>query len=129
MGSVEVASFPKPRALQDPPSDGFYNETQWEVLMALMDAAIPSIVSHSAMTDKFNQISIPDGRFQSNFKKIQDTMVEPPDLESFQAFLKDKPSDLPAFRQHAIRTLSTVSDKMRQELGGVLSLLSYVPKS
>lgn len=118
MTSIE-ASAPLPTPLPETPSGDYWSEAQWEVLYALVDAVLPSIVPESAATDKPNQKTVSDEQFEEIFERVQATMTEAPDKETFKKYFAERPSASPEFRANIRRSLGCVSTSARSGLGGV----------
>lgn len=123
MASVTVTG-PVPPALPPPPGDGYFDETQWAVLMAVLDTVIPSIKPASAVTDDRTQHAVDDGRFDEITAKVQTDMAEPPPVDILNAYLEDRPSANPAFMDALRRMLTALPDSGRRQLGAMLSALA-----
>lgn len=108
-----------------PPGHGdYFTETQWTVLMSLLDAAIPSITAASNKNDDKTQIGLADAEFNEIVSKAQASVVKKPAVEDITAYLAERASDDPAFCVAVRRTLSTVSAAARTQLGAILFALS-----
>jgi hypothetical protein len=118
---------PRWPGLPEPPSGDFFNETQWAVLMSLIDAVLPSLVPESKLTDQSTQKAIPDKDYQKAIKTIQTTVAEAPDEGTISAYLSEIPSENTAFLHALRRCLSGIPASGRNQLGGVLSALSTRP--
>lgn len=127
MVSPEVAlKAPRSPSGPQPLDDGFWDETQWAVFMAVMDSIIPAIVPKSSLTDKEGQLGIPDVQYLAVMKRAQDIAVEKTDEGSLKAFMEDRPSTNVAVRVSMVRIMARLSSAQRDRLGGFLSRLSYV---
>jgi hypothetical protein len=111
--------------LPEPPSSDFLTETQWEVLYAILDGALPSIVAESSIADDATQVALPDADFEEVLALAARPEVDAPTPEVLAAYLADRPSLGPAFREDVLTTLAT--SPQRQKLAGLLGFLAYVP--
>ncbi|KAK8063012.1 GMC oxidoreductase [Apiospora hydei] len=123
--------------ISDPPPATFFDDTQWRVLYTLMDTVVPPIVATAASGEEVVVAVNSDGNspadngrqslskevFESHYQKLQSCMVTPPSREAFAAYLSEKPSEIQDFRNHLVRTLSTISPDARKQLGAVTYLL------
>lgn len=119
-----AATGPTPPALPPVPSGDYFNETQWTVLMAILDAVIPSIAAASTVTDEKTHRSVDDGEFKSATSLGQSKLVSPLSDAALKAYLEDRPSASPEFMDILRRTLSTIPPPARNKLGSVLHALS-----
>lgn len=117
-----------PRSLGRPKQvdDGFWDETQWAVFMAVMDTIVPAIVSKSSLADKTGQLGIPDVQYSTTLKEAQATVMEKSDRQCLEAFMSDRPSTNNAVRASLVHIISRLSPLQRARLGGFMSRLSYV---
>lgn len=112
--------------LPEVPAITFFNETQWKVYFALMDTVIPSIISETQGGDDKENTTIKQKTYDDYYTKVKNTVANPPSREAFEAYLSEKPSAIPAFRDHTVRTLGGLPDDMRQQLASILYLLGSV---
>ena len=124
--SADQAAQLKPMVpeLPDLPPTDFWNETQWNVLFALMDAAVPALTLESEVKDEHKQLAISEAQFRDALALARDQMVEPPSEELLKKYLEDMPSSHPGFIVGIKRTLSNVPDVSKKQLGAVLYALS-----
>ncbi|KEY67148.1 hypothetical protein S7711_03009 [Stachybotrys chartarum IBT 7711] len=108
--------------LPEPPSSDFFTETQWEVLHAILDGALPSIVAESSIADDATQVALPDADFEKVLALAARPEVDAPTPEVLAAYLADRPSLDPAFREDVLTTLAT--SPQRQKLAGLLGFLA-----
>jgi hypothetical protein len=106
-------------------SGDHFSETQWQILFALVDAALPPIVVESTMTDKRNQLRISQKQYEEAYEHILNSMAEPPELDKFKEYLRTRQSDNPRFVENVKRTFEGVPEASKKKLGGVLNLLGY----
>ncbi|KAI1633017.1 long chain fatty alcohol oxidase [Biscogniauxia mediterranea] len=113
--------------LPPPPDTSFFNETQWQVWFALLDAAVPSIVSDADAEGKERRgaCRISADALDAHFATAKAKVATPTPLSraEFEDYLAERVADTPAFRDSVARTLSSVSPDMRKMLGKMLSLL------
>ncbi|KAK3313474.1 hypothetical protein B0H66DRAFT_606731 [Apodospora peruviana] len=112
-----------------PPAGDFFNETQWAVLRALLDAVIPPITAASKVKDVKTEYGIPDGRLQQLTSGADTKMTGAPSADVFEAYLADRPSNDPNFLAGVCRILCGTPASARTQLGGVLTALSTRPGS
>ncbi|KAK3495110.1 long-chain fatty alcohol dehydrogenase [Neurospora hispaniola] len=124
-------SGPTPPGLPPlPPGHGdYFTETQWCVLMSLLDATVPSITAVSDRKDDKTQLGITDAEFKEIVTKAQASVVKKLAVEDITAYLAESPSNDPAFCRAVRRVLGNVPPSAQKRLGGVLSALSTRPGS
>jgi hypothetical protein len=115
---------PDTPGMPEPPSGDFYNETQWAVLLALLDAIVPSVAPESMTRDVSAQRRISDAEYQLLLESYPRTMAAAPEKAVFQAYLDERPARQQAFLHACRRSLARLPESGRQKLGGALSLLS-----
>ncbi|KAH8909806.1 GMC oxidoreductase [Coniochaeta sp. PMI_546] len=125
--SSENITAPRWPGLPEPPSGDWFNETQWAVLMSLIDAVLPATVPESKATDKTMQKAIPDTEYQDVVTTTRTTLAQAPDEATLTAYLSELPSQNPATLHAIRRSLSGVPASVRNQLGGVLTALSTRP--
>ncbi|KAF4996091.1 hypothetical protein FGRMN_4684 [Fusarium graminum] len=116
---------PVATALQDAPPQDFFTPTQWDVLFALVDGALPSITSESAVTDEQGQIQLPDDDFDDILRRSTKALAAPATQDNIRAFLRDRPAHDDRFRDNLMRTLALTPPAQQKRLAGLLSLMSY----
>ncbi|KAH8878879.1 GMC oxidoreductase [Thozetella sp. PMI_491] len=127
--AAAAAAVPSPPKLPSPGTGDIFNETQWAVLLSLLDAAIPPLVPESEVKDPAAQLAISDAQLQDARKLAASTMVHPPSEEALAAYLADRPSSYPGFVHGVRQTLSNAPAPARKQLGAVLFALSTAPGS
>ncbi|THV55113.1 hypothetical protein BGAL_0014g00430 [Botrytis galanthina] len=111
--------------LPDPPGDQYFTDLQWTTLMAIMDTVIPSIHKASVTNDPFSQLSVPDEQYSDAVAHMRTTISSPPSSEALEAYLNEKPSDIPAFQDILLRTLTIYArEDARKVLGFILTTLN-----
>lgn len=115
---------PKWPGLPSPPLGDFFNETQWTVLLSLLDAIVPSLVPASKLVDPLTQKAIPDEEFTAVLATTRKTIAESPDEETLEKYLAELPSKNEQTVFTLRRALDGVPDSARRQLGGVLSALA-----
>ncbi len=124
--TTAAAATAAPNPPQLPPHTGrdTFSETQWAVLIALLDAALPSLALESSIEDTMVQASISEAQFQDALQLAQTTMVEPPSEALLKAYLGDRLSSYPDARDGIARLLGNASTVVCKQLRAVLSALS-----
>lgn len=112
---------PVPVTLPPPPPTDFMTADQWDTLWAILDGVLPSYAPASAITDKDNQVAIPDDEFNALIDKVRGSLDNAPSREEITEFLAFRPSEHPPFRQDCIRNLGI--SPARLTLAGVLEKL------
>ncbi|KAF4968041.1 hypothetical protein FSARC_4509 [Fusarium sarcochroum] len=120
---------PVATALPDAPPDDFFTPTQWDVLFALVDGALPSIASKSAVTDEQGQIQLPDTEFDNVLDRSVKSLSAPATKDNVRAFLAERPAHDARFKDNLMRTLAITSPTQQKRLAGLLSLMSTRPGS
>ncbi|OIW33590.1 GMC oxidoreductase [Coniochaeta ligniaria NRRL 30616] len=125
--SADNTATPRWPGLPEPPSGDFFNETQWAVLMSLIDAVLPPTLPESKVTDQITQKAIPDADYQTAITTTRTVLAQAPDEATLAAYLSTTPSQNPATLHAIRRSLGGVSASARTQLGGVLSALATRP--
>ncbi|RDW84724.1 long chain fatty alcohol oxidase-like protein [Coleophoma cylindrospora] len=115
---------PLPNPLPEGPEQ-FFNETQWAMLMAIMDTVIPDVRRETQATDNFSHATVPDVKYNSAVDHITSNVVNPPGSQSLDEYFSEKPSDNPRFQELLKRTLVSGSpEDSKKALSFVLSALN-----
>jgi hypothetical protein len=114
--------------LATPPPDGPtevpFSELQWATLLAIMDTVIPSIRRETTTNNKIRQLTISDVEYNKTVHHLQKKLVNPPDNETLDEYLDEKPSDNPRFQALLQRTLSVYArEDAKKGLSFILSTL------
>lgn len=114
--------------LPEPPSAAFWSATQWDVLVSLMEAVFPPIVSpHDTKVpldgDEGRSLDIPEDRRAASFQLLGG---HGPTRDEFDAFLEHSPARTAEFLEGLVRTSAALSVTQRRPLGFLLFLLSWV---
>jgi hypothetical protein len=118
------ALAPLATPLPDGPTEIPFSELQWTTLLAIMDTVIPSIRRETTTNNETSQLTISDVEYNKTVHHLKQTLVNPPDSESFDEYLEEKPSDNPRFQALLQRTLSTFArDDAKKGLSFILSTL------
>ncbi|KAI1143819.1 long-chain fatty alcohol dehydrogenase [Hypoxylon sp. FL0543] len=115
---------PIPTQLPELRDTSYFSETQWQVLFALIDAVIPSIVTEATVTDQKNQLQISHSRYKEAYEQTKRAMKHPPDYEKFKQYLGSRPLDNPRFSQLLKRILQNIPNGDRKRLGSILNILT-----
>jgi len=124
MPEMAAKTGPSPPALRDPPSGDWWDETQWGVFISLLEAVLAPVVAASDVADKRTQKKISDAEYERAYARIARTTADAPDRDLFRAFLRERPTENPAFLHCVRRTLSNVPAVERKKLGDALTTLS-----
>lgn len=109
--------------LPEPPSGDFFDKTQWDVLTAFVNAAIPSMTSKSALKDEKAQIAVSDELFGKILDDAEKSMSNPPTREALKEFFEFSPAKNPRAADNILRSLSWIAPDNQKALGKVLSVL------
>ncbi|KAI1768866.1 long-chain fatty alcohol dehydrogenase [Hypoxylon sp. FL1150] len=104
-------------------SGTYLTETQWQVLLALIDAVVPSIVAESEAGDQKHQLRISQPQYAEAYERTK-RLMKPPDYDKFQQYLAARPLDNPRFMRLIKSTIQRVPDSNRKQLGTVLSVIA-----
>ncbi|EAQ83481.1 hypothetical protein CHGG_09885 [Chaetomium globosum CBS 148.51] len=132
--TTETAPLSAPVHVELPDALDIFNETQWKVLMALMDAVIPAIrIQESGENTKGQDTSIihlPSSEYSDAAVQLRNAASPGnPTPETLEAYLAERPSDNPAFAQVLKCVLSNVPPNKQRELRILLSILNTRPGS
>ncbi|GKT53678.1 long chain fatty alcohol oxidase [Colletotrichum tofieldiae] len=108
------------------PTSDFWNETQWAVLMSLLEAVLPSISRPATLSDTTNQVRVSEAEYAAALQLVQNTMTKPPSEEKFQEYLAYNPAKEPRFVESITRTLAAMPAGAQRQLGGAMGALAYV---
>ncbi|KAI1379758.1 long-chain fatty alcohol dehydrogenase [Hypoxylon crocopeplum] len=104
------------------PEDTF-PEPQWQALLALLDATVPSIQVVDSLPPGDNHLCISQEQFNTSYDDIQRAMKHPPSREAFQKYLATRPSDNPMFIKLVKKTIGALPQGPKLQLYRVLSLM------
>ncbi|KAK4102424.1 long-chain fatty alcohol dehydrogenase [Parathielavia hyrcaniae] len=134
--TVETAPLSGPVAVDLPEAVDFLGESQWKVLMALMDAAIPAVrLDDSIATTGFkgpdnDAIYLPRSQYSDVAVEIRKA-VSPlhPSSHLVEAYLAERPSDNPVFTQVLKCVLTNIPPDKQRAMRILLTILSTRPGS
>lgn len=143
MAAAKTRTAPDTPDLAPPPTGDWWDETQWSVLLSLLDAVLAPVVANgdarveqqkankaaAADTLRFNRATfkqLPKAELNDAIARARNAFTNPPAANEVSDYLADRASDNPKFLMGVRRTLSGVSVKDRGDLGGLLTMLSYV---
>ena len=136
-GSREMVSAHPPAAAPVPlelPALGpgaYFDETQWQVLLSLVDAVVPSIVAadaDAAGAGEKHELRIPEPLYRASYAGAEQLMQHPPPPDAFRAYLAARALENRGFVEQIRRSVANLPAPARNQLGGVLKLLAYVCK-
>ena len=119
-----TSAAPRPVGFPPMPAGDFWNETQWAVLFALMDAAVPSMATAADISDAAGQLRISDEEFAEAFEQASRAMTSPPSAKDFKAYIGLRPTKDPLFIENFRRFAATIPPASQKKLGGLTSLLT-----
>ena len=115
---------PLAAALPEGPDGEAFTAEQWTTLLAIMDTVIPSIRRETASTNPKSHFIVSEQEYDTAAFHLQKTVVDPPDRESLDKYLDERPSDNPRFQDLLKRTLVFYGrEDSRKGLALVLSTL------
>ncbi|KAI2639735.1 long-chain fatty alcohol dehydrogenase [Hypomontagnella submonticulosa] len=120
---------PIPTPLPEPQPETYFSETQWQVLLALIDATVPSIVAEAEVTDRKGQLWISQSRYAEAYEQTKRSMKYPPNYEKFQQYLGSRLIDSPRFIGLLRRFVQGIPNSSRKQLGAVLNVIATRPGS
>jgi hypothetical protein len=108
-GSVSSLA-PLATPLPPPPAGAHFTQAQWDILMAIMDTIMPRIVRQSKVgelrgKEKLNVYVMPEADYRTAIAHMKESVVDPPDEETFDAYLAERPSDNAEFQDLLLRQL------------------------
>jgi 3-methyladenine DNA glycosylase AlkD len=125
MNSDQIEALaPLAAPLPDPPVGEAFTPEQWTILLAIMDAVIPSVRRETDAGDKISQYTITDVEYNKTVDHLKRTVVDTPDSQSLEEYFLERPSENPRFQDLLKRTLVVYSrEDVRKGLAFVLSAL------
>ncbi|AEO68237.1 755f30ef-11d9-46bc-97ea-4933c4f7e7ba [Thermothielavioides terrestris] len=133
--TTEVAPLTAPVPVDLPDAVEFLSESQWKVLMAVMDAVIPAIrMEDASQPSKPNHdpsvFYLPSGQYSEAAIKLRNA-VSPLDhpSDTLEAYLAERPSDNPLFTQVLKCVLSNLPPSKQRDMRVLLSILNTRPGS
>ncbi|KAH6896981.1 hypothetical protein B0T10DRAFT_556827 [Thelonectria olida] len=120
-------SGPVPTTLPAPPPDDFLNPSQWNILYALLDGAVPSITSASALKDKDSQISLPDQELHRLLEDSIASLTSPATKQNLLQLIEARPINDARFRDNVLRKLSRSPPEHQRRLASFLSIMATRP--
>ncbi|KAH6847607.1 hypothetical protein B0I37DRAFT_148178 [Chaetomium sp. MPI-CAGE-AT-0009] len=132
--TTETAPLSAPVHVDIPDAVEIFNETQWSVLMALMDAVIPAIrIQESGQNTKGldpSTLYLPSSEYSDVSVKLRNAATPlNPTAQTLEAYLAERPSDNPVFARVLKAVLSNVPPSKQRELRILLSILNTRPGS
>lgn len=124
MASTSTPTTPVPVELPALGSDAYFDEVQWQVLLALIDTVVPSIVVDSAAEDKRHHLQISQKQLQESYENTRRFIIYPPAFAKFEEYLKARPLENKRFLLQVRRTMTNLPPHLRRQLGGILSILA-----
>ncbi|KAI0380911.1 long-chain fatty alcohol dehydrogenase [Hypomontagnella monticulosa] len=126
---ADQSPAPIPTPLPEPKPETYFSETQWKVLLALIDATVPSIVAEPVATDRKGQLWVTQSQYEEAYEQIKKSMKYPPDHVKFQQYLGSRLADNPRFLSLLRRFMQGIPNSSKTQLGGILNLIATRPGS
>ncbi|KAK4121988.1 long-chain fatty alcohol dehydrogenase [Parathielavia appendiculata] len=131
--TFETAPLSAPVAVELPEAVEFLGESQWKVLMALMDAVIPAVrIQDSTKATQDHDISaihLPSAQYSEVATKLRNAAPPLRSSDVLEAYLAERPSDNPVFTQVLKCVLTNVPPDKQRAMRVLLSILSTRPGS
>ncbi|RYO85869.1 hypothetical protein DL762_005016 [Monosporascus cannonballus] len=125
MAAAQLPTVPVPVELPALGPSTYFDDTQWQVLLSIIDAVIPSIVIGSAAGEnEKHHLRISQSQCNESYEYIQQVTSHPPAFEEFIEYLGARPLENQLFLGQVRRTLNNLPPHSKRQLGGLLSLLA-----
>ncbi|KAJ4204966.1 hypothetical protein NW759_014775 [Fusarium solani] len=123
MAEIPAAmTSPRPVGLPETPNPDPLPEAQWHTLMAVMDTVVSSCQRNEPRD--VDAIALSDAEYEKTMTHLrQNTSLALSDTSTFDAFLAEKPSDIPLFQDILKRMLACFPQDKLATLHSVLSLI------
>ncbi|KAI0154241.1 long-chain fatty alcohol dehydrogenase [Xylariaceae sp. FL1272] len=120
--SISYSTSLHPRVLGN---NAWFSESQWQKLLALLDAVTPRIVAGAFADDHHdeNTLFISETDFLEAFADIKGSTTSPPTLEDFRSYLASRAVDNPDFISAVKRTVHGFPPNAQRQLAQILDLL------
>ena len=111
-------------------TESYFDEMQWQVLLSLVDAVVPSITTTSSVADQDDkhELRVPDSRYRAAYAGAEQLMQHPPAPDAFRTYLAARALENRDFVRQIRRAVANLPADARAQLGGALKLLAYVSK-
>jgi len=110
--------------LPEGPVEPYFTPEQWTTLLAILDTVVPSIRRETTTNKKNSQLTVSDVEYNAAVDHLRSNLVNPPDSESLDEYLDERPSDNPHFQSLLKRYLINYApDDARSGLAFILSTL------
>ena len=111
MTSTELKAFAPLSAALPPSKEGeVLTESQWVTLMAIADTVIPSI--HASTDQSPSQFGIQSSEYTTSTNTIKRGIPNKQSPDIARQYLEERPSSIPAFKDHVQRLLA---DHLRED--------------
>lgn len=132
MDSAPPLTAPVPVELPAPKSGEYLSEAQWQILLSLIDGAMPSITVEEEPagvgSDQDNHLRISETRYKELYASTESLMQHPPSPDAFKEYIAARALDNKAFVDQVKRTVGNLPAHAMGQLRGILSMLAYVSK-
>src|SRR6266516_4575965 len=103
--------------LPESPQEDIFTSDQWAILWAIADTVVPSVCKKSEKSS-IDQLVIADSEYADTVDKIKKSVQSPSDNKVLTAFLEERPSEIPAFRDLLKRSFAFyINEDGRRSIG------------
>jgi hypothetical protein len=113
---VEKAVPRKASPLAPVPEIDPLTKNQWRTLMAFADTVVPSIVQEQHGKTAFKERALPSGQYASALTNIEHHVLHDQHNGIAEAYLSERPSQLPEFRANVHRFIGLYTPKALAQL-------------
>ncbi|KAI1455749.1 long-chain fatty alcohol dehydrogenase [Annulohypoxylon moriforme] len=104
-------------------ADNTFPKLQFQALLALLDAVVPSVEVVDSLAAHDGSLSISQEEFDRCYHEIRKRMKSPPSKDSFKDYLSARPSDNKLFVERIKKVIYSLSPGPRVQLYRTLSLI------
>ncbi|KAK7751863.1 hypothetical protein SLS62_006164 [Diatrype stigma] len=104
-----------------------FTSSQWHVLLALLDAVIPSVEVEGPPVPNKDQLRITKHEFHDLYDNMARGMKKPPSKDVFRGYMAKRLSDSPIFVGNVEKAIKRLGAAPRKQLGFVLWFMSDQP--
>ncbi|KAH9886426.1 long-chain fatty alcohol dehydrogenase [Xylariomycetidae sp. FL2044] len=113
--------------MSDPVECSLFQQSHWDTLFALLDAAVPSLVSDADLIrDDTNAspLCVSERDIQLAYEPFLTTFNEPPTINEFRQYLAARPLDNPKFVAIIKELINGIPPRLQIQLVGLLGFLA-----
>ncbi|KAI0469723.1 long-chain fatty alcohol dehydrogenase [Xylariaceae sp. FL0804] len=112
-----------PRPSVSVPTSSTFTETHWSVLLAILDAVIPSVVGGD-VTASFGSLSLVGGRVEELYEELRHGLRRPPSFAEFEQYLASRPVADATFVETLKWSIGLLPPGTRQQLQSLLGFMA-----